>query len=761
MSSTVDVNLSYLQADLARIDVLIRCYAQRRQLAEPPSASAGLAAMLPDEELNAILRAPLGSAWAIHPNTIGDALFIPPGLERAGLTEYVEAMAQEYMHIAQQAQNVMQQAQQTGFTLRVPHLEQVFGLDAFEMNALLLVLAATLDHRYARLYAYFLDDMTLQHPTVGLLLDILCPPGLSRLTQLAHFGDDSPLIKYQLLELELDGGTPSAPLLQRSVGVPHCIVAWLFGDYRPHPVLGIHARLEQHMPDATHDLLAAEAWPQLVQSMHGQSYICFYGPDEGAQAAVAVKLAAVHGRPLLTVDLAAVLRQGVAPLTAVRMALRDARLTGAILHLEHIDAAVEDGVLLAGLQAELSAYADLVVLSGAARWRMPAMANLYHSLWLEFKPPTYEQRLRLWRHFLGASPLPDKELEALTAQIELRGSQIRSVVATAANATFQRGADPQSDIQAADLWAAVRLHTSSGLDTLAYKIAPRYGWGDLVVSDEQIAVLREVAAMVRQRHKVLEEWGVGQKLMPSSAVTVLFAGEPGTGKTMAAEVLAKELGLDLYKIDLSSMVSKYIGETEKNLERIFSEAERTNAILFFDEADALFGKRTGVQDSHDRYANISVSYLLQRMEIYDGVTILATNLRANLDEAFTRRLQFSVDFPFPDAAERLRIWQTLLPSNLPLAGNLDLDYLAHRFKLAGGNIRNAIVSAAYLAAEHSDRVTMEDLLHGVRRELQKLGHLVPDADMHAPATGATAKRQPGEPQNDDPANQKFYRVRRR
>jgi SpoVK/Ycf46/Vps4 family AAA+-type ATPase len=264
---------------------------------------------------------------------------------------------------------------------------------------------------------------------------------------------------------------------------------------------------------------------------------------------------------------------------------------------------------------------------------------------------------------------------------------------------------------------------------MARKIVPRYGWNDIILPDDQRTMLREIVATVRGRPQVLEEWGVGRKLASSAGVTVLFAGPPGTGKTMGAEIIAAELGLDLYKIDLSTIISKYIGETEKNLEKIFGEAQSSNAILFFDEADAIFGKRSEVKDAHDRYANVEVSYLLQRMEAYDGVTILATNLRANLDEAFTRRLQFAVDFPFPERADRLRIWETLFPPDVPRDKELDFDLLARRFKLAGGNIRNIIVSAAYLAASDGERVTMEYLLHGTRRELQKMGRLVNDADM--------------------------------
>jgi SpoVK/Ycf46/Vps4 family AAA+-type ATPase len=244
-----------------------------------------------------------------------------------------------------------------------------------------------------------------------------------------------------------------------------------------------------------------------------------------------------------------------------------------------------------------------------------------------------------------------------------------------------------------------------------------------VLPEDQIAMLHEIVNTVRWRPMVLETWGIGRKLASSAGVTALFAGPSGTGKTMAAEVIANELELDLYKIDLSTVVSKYVGETEKNLERIFTEAQSSNAILFFDEADALFGKRSEVRDSHDRYANIEISYLLQRMEMYDGVAILATNLRANLDEAFTRRLHFIVDFPFPDEESRLRIWQTLFPEGVPRDEGIDLELLARRFKLSGGNIHNVLVNAAYLAASDGGKVTMEHLLHGVRRELQKMGRL--------------------------------------
>jgi SpoVK/Ycf46/Vps4 family AAA+-type ATPase len=238
-----------------------------------------------------------------------------------------------------------------------------------------------------------------------------------------------------------------------------------------------------------------------------------------------------------------------------------------------------------------------------------------------------------------------------------------------------------------------------------------------------MALLREICAQVRHRYQVFGSWGFGARLSRGTGLSVLFSGPPGTGKTLAAEVVAREVDLDLYAVDLSGVVSKYIGETEKNLSRIFAEARTSNAILFFDEADALFGKRTEVSDAHDRYANIETGYLLQKMDEYDGVVILATNLRQNLDDAFTRRIRFAVEFPFPEAAGRERIWRTLFPPQAPLAADVDFGVLAEEYAVAGGSIKNIVLNAAFLAAADGGTVSREHILHGTRREFEKIGKL--------------------------------------
>jgi SpoVK/Ycf46/Vps4 family AAA+-type ATPase len=253
-------------------------------------------------------------------------------------------------------------------------------------------------------------------------------------------------------------------------------------------------------------------------------------------------------------------------------------------------------------------------------------------------------------------------------------------------------------------------------------------WDDLVAPADILDQLREIVARLRHSERVLEGWGLGRRSSRGRGITCLFAGDSGTGKTMSAEVVAGELALDLYVIDLATVVDKYVGETEKNLDRVFAEAERVNGVLLFDEADALFGKRSEVKDARDRWANVEVAYLLQRMELFDGVAILTTNLRANVDEAFTRRLDAVVDFPFPDEAHRRLLWEKNLRPEVPVAKDVDVAFLARSFKLSGGNVRNIVLNAAYLAAEEGSDVGMREVIRAVQREYRKLGRLCVEAE---------------------------------
>ncbi|HEY6173798.1 MAG TPA: ATP-binding protein, partial [Kofleriaceae bacterium] len=281
------------------------------------------------------------------------------------------------------------------------------------------------------------------------------------------------------------------------------------------------------------------------------------------------------------------------------------------------------------------------------------------------------------------------------------------------------------------LHAAGRAQSRHRLDDLAHRVAPWGRWDDLVVPAASVDRLRDVIDHMHHRETVFVDWGLGHKVAVWRRVTALFAGPPGTGKTLSASLVAQALGLDLFRIDLSGVVSKYIGETEKNLDRVFRAAHRSNAILFFDEADSLFGKRTEVKDAHDRYANVETAYLLQKLESFEGLAILATNFKKNIDAAFLRRIDIVVDFPMPGRDERRRLWRALLPAAMPLAGDVDLDFLADRFELAGGHIMNAIRCAATRAAATGQSVGMAPLLRGVRDELHKQGKLVSRDDLGA------------------------------
>ncbi|MGK2915378.1 MAG: ATP-binding protein, partial [Porticoccaceae bacterium] len=337
------------------------------------------------------------------------------------------------------------------------------------------------------------------------------------------------------------------------------------------------------------------------------------------------------------------------------------------------------------------------------------------------KPDASEQK-RLWQQALGSTA------ERLNGSLDAAASQFRlSAQTIQSQGTLLRSALAASDAPDALLWSTCRGLGRPKLDELAQRIEPDADWDDLLLPPAQAATLRQIAAHVQQRLKVYQDWGFADKGARGLGISALFAGESGTGKTMAAEVLAHELRLDLYRIDLSAVVSKYIGETEKNLRRVFDSAEDCGAILLFDEADALFGKRSEVKDSHDRYANIEVSYLLQRMEAYRGLAILTTNLKAALDTAFQRRLRFVVQFPFPDQVQREAIWRGMFPAATPRHG-LDFAKLA-RLHVAGGSIRNIALNAAFFAADAGEPVTMAHVLHAAHHEAGKRERPLTDAEI--------------------------------
>jgi hypothetical protein len=618
---------------------------------------------------------------------------------------------------------------------------ELFGLNDLEVDALLICLAIELDLRYERLFAYAQDDVTKKQPRVDLILNVLCSNLADRLAARRIFLPTKPLLRYDLVEMTAEPGQPYTALLGRFVHIQRRILDYLLGlddmDERLLPFAGSKAA-ERKLASLTLPLPISE-WLQGIlarwedpgdeQMRLENSTLYLQGQYGSGRGAISEGLSQSLGRRLLTVDANRMNEHGQG---GVSLVFREARLQDAVLLLRNFEgddpnrfALGED--LLRGIEK----HPGLVCMAGESEWEPRGKLGDRLFLRLQLETPDYATRAALWQEeaatvSLSQDAFSSEEYGSLANKFAFTPGQIHDAVMAARGLAAWRSAEDQVHLD--ELYAAARAQSTPILNTMARKITPRFDWDDIVLIEDSLEILHEISNTIKHRHVVYGNWGFAGKLATGLGLNVLFAGESGTGKTMAADIMAGELGLDLYKIDLSGIISKYIGETEKNLDRIFAEAKTSNAILFFDEADAVFGKRSEVRDSHDRYANIEISYLLQKMEEYDGVVILATNLASNMDDAFVRRMHFVVDFPIPEAEDRLRIWQVHFPSSAPQGDDLDLEFLAQRFKIAGGNIRNIVLGSAFLAAEDGEPICMKHLARAARRELQKMGRLVREVD---------------------------------
>ncbi|MEU3076811.1 ATP-binding protein [Streptomyces laurentii] len=583
---------------------------------------------------------------------------------------------------------------------RLGKMAREFGLSVLDVEILLVALLPDLDDRFEAFYGYLNDDVTRRRPSIGLALG-LCGVAHADRESRARLGERAPLRAGGLLLVE----DRERPFLGRALRVPDRVTAFLLGDDTPD------ARLVDVRAPWEPVRGVGDPAPLARLLADGTGLVYLREEQGGAGTALASSALEAAGRAVLGVDLAR-LAEDPAPAEAVRCLLREARLTGAGLVCAQVDAVARER---AGLLRMVTDLPVPVALVGRVPW--DAAWSGRPPLLVRAPRVNPEARAELWRESAGA-PI-DLDLPSLLSPFLLTPEQIvRSARAAVQSARLEAG-----PVTAEHVRQGARAQNAAGLDRLARRIEPTVGWDDLVLPPDTEAQLRELTARARHRDHVLGTWSMRPGGGRGRGVAALFAGDSGTGKTMSAEVIASDLGLDLYTVDLATVIDKYVGETEKNLERIFSEAAGVNGVLLFDEADAIFGKRSDVKDAHDRYANVESAYLLQRMESFDGLAILATNLRANLDDAFTRRLDLIIDFPVPDPTQRLLLWDRTLGPHLPRAGDLDLDFCAEAFELSGGNIRSIAVTSAYLAAEAASPLTMPMLIHAVQREYQKLGRL--------------------------------------
>lgn len=621
---------------------------------------------------------------------------------------------------------------------RLRHLVERFRLSALEEEALLICLAPELDVGYGRLYAYLQDDATRRWPTIDLVLRLLCDTFEERMAARDAFHPHGTLLRYQLLvPVETTGALAAQPTLSRPLSVDARILAYLLRSDHLDPRIEAFCRVSSSEALPTESSLHSDVREGLVRLLTPGMTASLPGPVVYLHGALGTgKLAAARAichdakRPLLIVDVAALLRAGNVG-SSLELIAREALLQDAVLTLDGFDSLLAAGVETSGPRVTLGRLLrerfDATLLLGDTRWEPATWLPDVATVRVELPEPLPSARLQLWRSQVDGQ-LPPEDVAELAARYRLDADGIQSVISAVWGQVAWRG---DGVARLSDFRTAARAITAPHLDGLAHRIVPRYGWNDIVLTRDGASMLRELCARARYHEIVLERWKFGQKHARRAGVTALFAGPPGTGKTMAAEIIAGELGLELFRIDLASVVSKYIGETEKNLEQIFRDADRGDAVLLFDEADALFGKRSEVRDAHDRYANVEIAYLLQRLESYDGLAILTTNLRGNLDEAFVRRLEFALEFPLPEEPERLEIWWRALPAEAPLAPDVDLRFLARRFRLSGGHIRNIALAAAFLAAADGGVIQMKHLVRATRREHQKLGKLVAESDFES------------------------------
>ncbi len=726
----------HLWDELCRIEELVRAQTIRWRRTIGGAKPDHLWGMVhvTDDEVDSYLR-----SWCVLPADLPEEI-------KEDMQPYWEASEQKAREIALRRALTDSDVRAQ---LRVDQLTTLFDLSDLERDILLVCLLPEMDGRYRRLYGYLLDDASRTRPTVELALQILYPIAPSIQAGRDAFDARAPLLRDHLLALGMETQTDE-PLPMRSIRIDDRIAGYLLSgnmqDGRLEDIVSsadyLFAPWEQIIATSDHIYrlqALAHWWHRLHEDPEGGLTLFLHGPYGSGRRKAAQAICAATGTRLLIADLPAAVRSPHGYELIVDLCYREARLRGAALYWTNCETVLDaeqathrwDYLVTAAEQ-----FPGLTFLSSERAWEPAGRFRQRSFVRVNFAAPGYDLRCQLWEQYLPPSPelagAPgdhDTLISQLANGFQFTEGQMADALTTARELAAQRG-PRQPLLTLDDLFEGCRRQSSRHLSTFAQRIAPgtRLTFDQLILPNPNKRQLQELRDRIRDRGQVYTELGFEQRLSLGKGVIALFTGASGTGKTMAAELIADERQVDLFKVDLSAVVSKYIGETEKNLNRVFAEAEGSNAIIFFDEADALFGKRGKVEEARDRWANIEVNYLLQRLEEYAGVVILATNLRQNMDEAFLRRIHIIVDFPFPDTQARKQIWLGMFPAGVMPPPERDIEALARQFPLAGGSIRNVVLDATFraLAGNTVDQsgtihVTQRQLVLGIAREYQKQG----------------------------------------
>ena len=713
--SVYNSNLEHIRDELYRIEQIVRLHLDDYGAEQQVSANSFQGLFISRDEVDAILQTTLYGHEA----------------DACSATEHweIEILTRE---IAKKKIESIEKGEE----LRLHLLEELFHLTPFEMGVLAICLAPELDLQYEKLYAYLQDDVTRKQPSVDLVLGLLSSPE-DRFAAMDCFSPSAPLIQNHLVHLTSPRSDDQVPLLSRSIKVDDRIMYFLLGSDE----VDDRIRSFSYMADTRNcfeDLILSGDEKSRLSSLikwysrtETPAIFFFHGPYGTGKKMASEVVCNELKLPLLMVDMKAVMRSEF-PET-MDIILREALLQRSSVCLLGFDAVLKagdngGGTAVINLIKRLDRFPNWIFISSETPWEPTLVLKKHRFVSLAFPRPSFVLRKQMWKTFLNGrnNVSDDVDIANIASKFNFSAGQIKDALFSACNiAEMKNSGEPVLSMDA--LSRGCKAQSGNKLTKLAMKIETRHLWDDIILPEDVKEQLVEVGGYIKYKGKVYADWGFGRKLSSGKGLNALFSGPSGTGKTMAAGIIASAVELDLYRIDLSGVVSKYIGETEKNLKKIFEEAETSNAILFFDEADAIFGKRSEVKDSHDRYANIETSYLLQRMEEYDGVVILASNFKKNIDDAFLRRMHFVIEFPLPDEKLREKIWAGIFPEETPLGDTVDFTFLA-RFKVTGGNIKNIALSAAFLAAGDSATVEMEHLIRATKREFQKMGKLCTPGD---------------------------------
>ncbi|MCA9520142.1 MAG: ATP-binding protein, partial [Myxococcales bacterium] len=617
-------------------------------------------------------------------------------------------------------------AESASIELPMSSLVQALRLDEVERQIVVLLAAIELDWELARTCRFAVEHVSNGRPTVGFLAEVLGRSFAERCRVIEALGVGTTL-RDQLLVDVADEGHALDSVQVRQVGINRRVVRYLMGRSGIDEKLSGCARLLSIDADIGALEIDGELWQRANATFEvaiGTSqWVRIVGPAGGGKKTLTRRVLAGQGQQLLVLDLVPFVDQPERVSSILRLARLEALLSNATLYLDFARLASVDAIPTAtryAVDRVLAGYQGVVVVGS----RIP-IALGREAIELTLPQLELDARERLWeraiarrqRVFAGGDSGID--VERLARQFPLSAGG----VIQAAESAFQSAAIERRCVAQRDFENGARVNLTSALDSLATRIDTRLGWDDAVLPSEVTEKLAQVRIFARNRRRMQREWGFDRRAA-GRGLSVLLYGPPGTGKTMIAGLLANELGLELFRVDLSQTVSKWIGETEKNLGRIFDAAQQSGAILLFDEADSLFAKRTDVKSSNDRYANLEVNYLLQRMEQYDGISVLTTNRAGGLDEAFQRRLRYRIHVPLPQKAVREELWRRLLPANAPLESDVDWLTLAERFELSGGQIQNAVERAAVFALDRDDRIRFDDLYRAGVEECQESGKAV-------------------------------------